>query len=93
MAPSSDFWRERKTHFRFEEETFVFPAESFPISWDGKTRTERSEHKASTPIIPMHLRPKRGLPNYHILWEAPLDAWVTSAVLPKVKRQRRSGLS
>ncbi len=22
------------------------------------------------PIIPVHLRPKRGLVNYHILWEA-----------------------
>lgn len=26
--------------------------------------------KAVAPIIPIHLRPKRGLPNYHILWEA-----------------------
>jgi len=22
------------------------------------------------PLIPVHLRPKRGLANYHILWEA-----------------------
>ena len=22
------------------------------------------------PIIPVHLRPKRGLANYHVLWEA-----------------------
>jgi len=25
---------------------------------------------ATVPIIPVHLRPKRGLQNYHILWEA-----------------------
>lgn len=26
--------------------------------------------KAVVPIVPIHLRPKRGLANYHILWEA-----------------------
>lgn len=26
--------------------------------------------KATLPIIPIHLRPKRGLANYHVLWEA-----------------------
>lgn len=26
--------------------------------------------RATVPIIPLHLRPKRGLANYHILWEA-----------------------
>ncbi len=26
--------------------------------------------KAVVPIIPIHLRPKRGLANYHILWQA-----------------------
>lgn len=25
---------------------------------------------ATVPLIPLHLRPKRGLQNYHILWEA-----------------------
>lgn len=72
MAPSADFWRERKTHFRFVEETFVFPAESFPMETWGSPprRSTESNHKAVTPMIPSHLRPKRGLANYHILWEA-----------------------
>jgi len=30
----------------------------------------RWEFEATVPIIPVHLRPKRGLQNYHILWEA-----------------------
>lgn len=27
-------------------------------------------HRAIMPVIPIHLRPKRGLANYHVLWEA-----------------------
>ncbi|HLA60944.1 MAG TPA: hypothetical protein VK626_01740 [Nitrospiraceae bacterium] len=34
----------------------------------GKQR--RYEHEATVPLIPIHLRPKRGMQNYHILWEA-----------------------
>lgn len=30
----------------------------------------RWEWEAAVPLIPVHLRPKRGLQNYHILWEA-----------------------
>ena len=59
-----------KHNLAFRENTFIFPVESFPMSWDGKHRTTRSEHKAMVPIIPLHLRPKRGLQNYHVLWEA-----------------------
>lgn len=70
MCPQGDFWRERKNQLRFANETFVFPAESFPMAWDGKRRDTRSEHKAILPIVPVHLRPKRGLENYHVLWEA-----------------------
>lgn len=32
--------------------------------------TQRYNYAATVPIIPIHLRPKRGLANYHILWEA-----------------------
>lgn len=74
MGPSADFFRDRKTHIRFADETFVFPAESFPMSWDGKFRINRSQHKAATPVIPMHLRPKRGLANYHILLGSGMEA-------------------
>lgn len=44
-------------------QTFSWPAGSFARNkWDRR--------KAIVPIIPIHLRPKRGLANYHILWEA-----------------------
>lgn len=49
---------------------FDFPAGTFPPraqkrggGWDG-------DLKAQVPPVPLHLRPKRGLANYHILWEA-----------------------
>jgi hypothetical protein len=31
---------------------------------------DRYTYNATVPLIPVHLRPKRGLANYHILWEA-----------------------
>lgn len=52
---------------------------------DGRSNAARSHHldfrwpglssnsqwgSAKLPAIPLHLRPKRGLPNYHVLWEA-----------------------
>jgi len=70
MKPTDGFSRSKKHNLNFRENTFVFPAESFPMSWDNKFRTSRSEHKAQVPMIPAHLRPRRGLANYHILWEA-----------------------
>lgn len=74
MAPNNDWWNSRheKRRLRFAEETFVFQRETFgTYQADGKTwRRNESEHRAITPIVPIHLRPKRGLENYHILWEA-----------------------
>lgn len=72
MDPTGGFWHERKNQLRFREETFVFPAESFPMNKWGNPpqRSTNSDHKAILPIIPIHLRPKRGLANYHVLWEA-----------------------
>lgn len=48
--------------------TFHFKAGTF-------TRTPlmkewREQAVAMVPLVPVHLRPKRGLANYHILWEA-----------------------
>jgi hypothetical protein len=42
------------------------------ISLPGGTFTRRDwvQSEALVPLIPVHLRPKRGLENYHILWEA-----------------------
>lgn len=39
------------------------------MEWQGLSST-RYEGEATVPLIPIHLRPKRGIQNYHILWEA-----------------------
>ena len=74
MTPDNTFgWRQAKRCLNFAEESFVFPLESFPLTtWDTKSgrRESYTDHKALMPIIPIHLRPKRGLENYHVLWEA-----------------------
>jgi hypothetical protein len=47
---------------------FDFPEGTFPVT----TRRRGYFHRATAqvPLIPLHVRPKRGLANYHILWEA-----------------------
>lgn len=40
------------------------------MDWPDAPETKRWTHMAQVPLIPIHLRPKRGLQNYHILWEA-----------------------
>lgn len=43
---------------------FMFPAGTFEVKkdiWNAR---------ALVPMVPIHLRPKRGLANYHVLWEA-----------------------
>jgi hypothetical protein len=39
------------------------------MDWPGLT-SEKWTAEAIVPLIPVHLRPKRGMANYHILWEA-----------------------
>ena len=70
MSPNSGWGRSTKNDFNFRENTFVFPAESFPMAFDGKHRMSRTEHEAIVPPVPAHLRPRRGLANYTVLWEA-----------------------
>jgi hypothetical protein len=67
---SSDNWRAMKNVHTWRNDTFEFAPDTFPWTWDRKSRTHRSSHKATLPIIPAYLRPKRGLANYHVLWEA-----------------------
>jgi hypothetical protein len=72
MSPH-DRWSRRSRHIlNLRENTFVFPADSFPVlNWGNRaTRQTMGEHEATVPIIPTHIRPKRGLANYHVLWEA-----------------------
>jgi len=46
-----------------------FPADSFPLPPQDR-RNSWARVQAITPLIPIDLRPKRGLENYHILFEA-----------------------
>lgn len=39
------------------------------MDWPG-LNSRKYEGEAIVPLIPVHLRPKRGMQNYHILWEA-----------------------
>lgn len=60
------YWSDRypqNAHWR----TYVdVPDGSFPNS----VRTNRWTNVAQVPLVPIHLRPHRGLANYHILWDA-----------------------
>lgn len=41
------------------------------VPWEGfRTPQGRYQFEAQVPLIPVHLRPRRGLQNYHVLWEA-----------------------
>jgi hypothetical protein len=39
------------------------------VQWDAITNNHPGG-EAIVPIVPVYLRPKRGLANYHVLWEA-----------------------
>lgn len=61
-------WRHTEAeNWRIERSFIHFPRDSFP-RYPGHERTPRGV--ALVPPVPLHLRPKRGLANYHILWEA-----------------------
>jgi hypothetical protein len=56
---------------RFAEKTFSPNPEHFPrLSWSTTGRSNTRHGEAIVPIVPVHLRPKAALNNYHILWEA-----------------------
>lgn len=63
FAPNDWFeWSRRRLGHR---------AKVVDMDWPGWTPIKgRHTFEAIVPIIPVHLRPKRGLANYHILWEA-----------------------
>lgn len=65
------FWRPRSNACTFGKR---YPnardrMEVVRMDWPGLA-TAKYEAEAIVPLIPIHLRPKRGLQNYHILWEA-----------------------
>lgn len=72
-APQPGRFRKIKEITNYRNESFQFDIESFPIftNFDGKkVRRASTEHSSAVPVIPIHLRPKRGLQNYYVLWEA-----------------------
>lgn len=46
--------------------TFHWPAGTFPTP----NKQSYTTYRAIAPVIPIEVRPKRGLQNYHVLWEA-----------------------
>jgi hypothetical protein len=72
MSPYDRWSRSENKNISFIENTFEFPTEVFPVrNWGGRAHYDNwTDHKALVPIVPIFLRPKRGLQNYSILWEA-----------------------
>jgi hypothetical protein len=72
MSTQRDHWRRSNTHtLKWRDQRFEFPADTFPpAAWNPGHRVSQTEHSAQVPLVPVHMRPRRGLPNYHVLWEA-----------------------
>jgi hypothetical protein len=52
-----------------ERRTYIdFPPGSFPQP--HHERGTWAARRAVAPLVPVHLRPRRGLQNYHVIWEA-----------------------
>lgn len=67
--------RAKSTILGFPSGTFAPPETSFPLvrpwrSGELPGRSSTHEAQAVVPIVPLHMRPKHALSNYHILWEA-----------------------
>lgn len=61
---SVEFKSKRWMNYRDRRNVVDLPSGSMPRP------KERVEGHALVPTIPVHLRPKRGIENYHVLWEA-----------------------
>lgn len=57
------------SRWRTSRSTVALKSRTIRMSWPGVPNLN-GVHEAQVPLIPVHLRPKRGLANYHILWEA-----------------------
>lgn len=45
-------------------------SKNISMHWPELPPLKRWKYEAAVPLIPVHLRPRRGLQNYHVLWEA-----------------------
>ena len=73
MTSQPNIWKaSKKNSFDWRESSFSFPSHSFPMqTWGSPPQRALNDiHVAQVPLVPVHLRPKRGLPNYHVLFEA-----------------------
>ncbi len=61
---SAQMAKNRWPNSRDRTNVFSFPEDTFP------RRKDTLEAEGVVPIVPVHLRPKRALGNYHVLWEA-----------------------
>ena len=62
---------ERDTALFFDSVKWRVNSRKTTVPWPGfKMPSGRWQFEAQTPLIPIHLRPKRGIENYHILFEA-----------------------
>lgn len=64
-------WRTHNGHgyFYSDDQWSRARARKFRAAFAGMTY-QHPDGQAVVPLVPVHLRPKRGLENYHILWEA-----------------------
>lgn len=65
VTPRSHGWRSNATGMIESRNCFSFPRQTFAVSKDHRWRGE-----AVVPLVPLHLRPKRGFASYHVLFEA-----------------------
>ena len=64
------FSRDKQRTYHYTQRCITLPkSEAFPKYTDYNKRM-KARGEAIPPIIPTYLKPKRGLQNYHILWEA-----------------------
>lgn len=75
-ADASDCWLSfRRDGLRMSSTRFAHDRHRrrfIDIPWPEVSRPagNKWEYAATVPLIPVHLRPRRGLPNYHVLFEA-----------------------
>lgn len=60
----------QRSDARHTRNSFRFDPGTFPGIATHSKRQGRWSHKAFMPVIPADIRPRRGLENYHVLWEA-----------------------
>lgn len=63
---ASQAWTQNKNR----RQHIDFPADSFPEPPHRGRNFGWARARAVVPLVPLDLRPKRGLANYHVLWEA-----------------------